>query len=135
VSDSGNSIWFAPSGAYGSTNGQSVFTHGVNFGVFQTNSRNLQQATNELINSLQRGNGNLRSRTGYQRTTLDGRDALAIGLNNAHEATGRQEIVSVITTQLRNGELLYMIAVAPNDDFANYQNVFQNILRSLQLNA
>ncbi len=27
------------------------------------------------------------------------------------------------------------LAVAPNDDFANYQSVFQNILRSLQLNA
>ena len=133
VSYSSNSIWFAPSGGYGSTNGQSVFTHGVNFGVAQTNSRNLQQATNELINSLQQGNGNLRSRTGYQQTTIDGRSALAIGLNNVNEATGRQEIVSVVTTQLRNGELLYMIAVAPNDDFANYQNVFQNILRSVRM--
>ena len=133
VSDSSNSIWFAPSGAYGSTNGQSVFTHGVNFGVAQTSSRNLQQATNELISSLQQGNGNLRSRTGYQRTTIDGRNALAIGLNNVNEATGRPEIVSIVTMQLRNGELLYMIAVAPNDDFANYQNVFQNILRSMQV--
>jgi hypothetical protein len=135
VSDSGNSIWFAPAGAYGSTNGQSVFTHGVNFGVFQPNSRNLQQATNELINSLQQGNGNLRSRGGYLRTTIDGRDALSIALNNVNEATGRQEIVTVITTQLRNGGVLYMIAVAPNDDFANYQNVFQNILRSVQVSA
>ncbi|HYV24553.1 MAG TPA: M48 family metallopeptidase [Pyrinomonadaceae bacterium] len=134
VSDSSNSIWFAPSGGYGSTNGQSVFTHGVNFGLAQTNSRNLQQATDELVNGLQQGNNNLRSRTGYQRTTIDGRTALAIGLNNVNEATGRQEIVSVVTTQLRNGELLYMIAVAPNDDFANYQSVFQNILRSMQVN-
>ncbi|HEV8138751.1 MAG TPA: M48 family metallopeptidase [Pyrinomonadaceae bacterium] len=135
VSDSGNSIWFAPSGAYGSTNGQSVFTHGVNFGVFQPNSRSLQQATNEFINSLQQGNGNLRSRGGYMQTTIDGRNALSIALNNVNEATGRQEIVTVITTQLRNGGVLYMIAVAPNDDFANYQNVFQNILRSVQVNG
>jgi beta-barrel assembly-enhancing protease len=134
VSDSGNSIWFAPSGAYGSTNGQSVFTHGVSFGTFQPNSRNLQQATNDFLNSLQQGNGNLRSRGGYMRTTIDGRNALSIALNNVNEATGRQEIVTVITTQLRSGEVLYMIAVAPNEDFGNYQNVFQNILRSMQLN-
>jgi hypothetical protein len=133
VSDSNNSIWFAPSGGYGSTNGQSIFTHGVNFGVFQPNSRNLQQATNEFINSLQQGNSNLRSRGGYLRTTLDGRNAVSIALNNVNEATGRQEIVTIITTQLRSGEVLYMIAVAPNDDFANYQNVFQNILRSMQV--
>jgi Zn-dependent protease with chaperone function len=133
VSDSSNSIWFAPSGGFGSTNGQSVFTHGVNFGVFQPNSRNLQQATNEFVNSLQQGNGNLRSRGGYMRTTIDGRNALSLALNNVNEATGRQEIVTLITTQVRNGEVLYMIAVAPNDDFANYQNVFQNILRSMQV--
>jgi hypothetical protein len=111
-----------------------VFTHGVNFGVVQTNSRNLQQATNEFINNLQQGNPNLRTRGGYQRTYVDGRSALSISLSNVNEATGRQEIVNVITTQLRNGEVLYMIAVAPNNDYSNYQNVFQNILRSLQLN-
>ncbi len=135
VSESGNSVWFAPNGGYGSANGQSVFTHGVNLGTFQSNSGNLQQATNEFISSLQQGNGNLRARGGYLRTTIDGRNALSIALNNVNEATGRQEIVTVITTQLRNGEVFYMIAVAPNDDFANYQGVFQNILRSVQLNA
>ena len=65
---------------------------------------------------------------------MDGRNALSIALNNVNEATGRQEIVTVITTQLRNGGVRYMIAVAPNDDFGNYQNVFQNILQSMQVN-
>jgi hypothetical protein len=55
-------------------------------------------------------------------------------LSNTNEATGRAEIVNVITTQLRNGELLYMIAVSPDNEYYNYQGVFQNILRSLQLN-
>src|SRR5882672_302072 len=62
------SVWFAPNGGYGSANGQAVFTHGVNIGVAQTNSSNLQQATNNFLNNLQQGNGNLRARGGYQRT-------------------------------------------------------------------
>ena len=135
LSQSGDSVWFAPNGGYGSANGHPVFTHGVNIGTFQSNSGNLQQATNEFINGLQQGNGNLRARGGYLRTTIDGQNALSIALNNVNEATGRQEIVTIITTQLHNGEVLYMIAVAPTDDFANYQNTFQNILRSVQLNA
>src|SRR5262245_34439845 len=45
-----NSVWFAPEGAYGQYNGQAIFTHGVNFGVAQTNSQNLQQATSEFVN-------------------------------------------------------------------------------------
>ena len=32
----GNSVWFVPEGGYGQFNGQPVFTHGVNFGVAQT---------------------------------------------------------------------------------------------------
>jgi Zn-dependent protease with chaperone function len=134
LSDQGNSVWFAPEGAYGSANGQAVYTHGVNFGLSQSNSRNLQQATNDFINGLQQGSGNLRARSGYQRTSINGRSALSITLNNTNEATGRPEIVHVITTQLRNGELFYMIAVSPDNEYNNYQGVFQNILRSLQLN-
>ena len=129
------SVWFAPQGAFGSTgNGQSVFTHGVNIGIAQTNSPNLQQATNDFLNTLQQGNGNLRSRSGYQRTYVNGRNGLSISLSNTNEATGRAEVVNVVTTLLRNGELLYIISVSPESDYYNYQNTFQNILRSVQLN-
>jgi len=135
VSEGNSSVWFAPDGAFGEINGHPVFTHGVSIGVTQTNRGNLQQATNEFLNGLQQGNPNLRSRSGYQRTSIDGRTALSISLSNLNQATGRAEIVNVITTQLRNGELLYLIAVAPDTDFYNYQGVFQNVLRSLQLNG
>jgi len=128
------SVWFAPNGGYGSSNGQAVFTHGVNIGMAQTNSRNLQQATNEFLNGLQQGNGNLRSRSGYQRTYVAGRNGQSISLSNTNEATGSPEVVNVVTTLLRNGELLYIITVAPESDYSNYQSTFQNILRSVQLN-
>jgi predicted Zn-dependent protease len=131
---SNNSVWFSPEGAYGQAQGQAVFTHGVNFGVTQTQSRNLQQATDELLQSLGAGNGNLRQRSGYQRTTLSGRTALTTSFSNVNEATGQAEIVTVVTTQLRNGELFYMIAVTPQNESGTYQTAFRNILRSLQLN-
>ena len=128
------SVWYAPNGGYGSSNGQSVFTHGVNVGVAQTNSRNLQQATNDFVNTLQQSSGNLRSRSGYQRTDVAGRNGLSISLSNTNEATGQQEIVNVVTTQLRNGELLYIITVAPENDYNAYLSTFQSVLRSVQLN-
>jgi Zn-dependent protease with chaperone function len=129
----GNSVWFAPNGGYGQYNGQAVFTHGVNFGVAQTNSRNLQQATNELINSLAQGNNSLRTSGGYQRTTIDGHSGLWTMLSNVNEATGRPENIRLITAQLRNGQLFYMIAVAPQNE-RNFDSAFQNVLRSLRLN-
>ena len=130
----GNGVWFAPNGGYGSANGQDVFTHGVNIGVAQTNSRDLQEATNDFLSGLQQGNGNLRPRSNYQRTSIAGRNALSMSLGNVNEATGRAEVVNIVMTQLRNGELLYIIAVSPETDYNHYQSTFQNILRSLQLN-
>ncbi|HEV7799262.1 MAG TPA: M48 family metallopeptidase [Pyrinomonadaceae bacterium] len=129
-----NSVWFAPEGAYGQNQNQAVYTHGVNFGIAQTQSRNLQQATNEFLNSLGAGSGNLRQRSGLQRTTVAGRTGLTTTLTNINEATGQAEVVTVITTQLRNGQLFYMIAVAPENESASYQAAFRNILRSLQIN-
>jgi len=129
----GSSVWFVPDGAYGSVNGQAVYTHGASFGVAQTNNRNLQSATQEFINSLAQGSNSLRVNGGYQRTTLSGRTALFTSLSNVNEATGRPENVRVITTQLRNGQLLYMIAVAPQNE-RNFENAFQTILQSLRIN-
>jgi Zn-dependent protease with chaperone function len=129
-----NGIWFAPNGAYGSANGQAVFTHAVNFGTAQTSYRSLQQATNDFINSLQRASNNLRSNTGYQRNDIDGRNGLLLTLNNLNEATGERETVSVATTLLRNGQLFYMISVSPSNEYNTYQNTFSQILRSLRLN-
>ena len=133
LSDQG-SVWFAPEGAYGSTNGQVVYTHGVNLGTTRTNSRNLQQATNEFVSALQQGNGNLRARGNYQRMDVDGRDGLLITLGNSNEATGRAEIINLVTTQLRSGDLLYLITVSPESEYSSYQSTFLNILRSLRLN-
>lgn len=130
-----NTLWFAPNGAYGTSgNGQTVFTHAVNLGVTQTRYRNLQQATDEFINGLQRGNSNLHARGGYQRMDVDGRYGQLLTLDNVNEATGRAEIINVVTTQLRNGDLFYLIAVSPSDDYRTYQNTFLTIVRSLRLN-
>ena len=124
----GNSVWFVPEGAYGQYNGQAVYTHGASFGVAQTNNRNLQSATQELVNSLAQGNNNLRSSSGYQRTTLSGRNALFSTLSNVNEATGRPETVRLVTTQLRNGQLFYMIAVAPQNE-RGFNNAFEQIMQ------
>jgi len=129
----GNSVWFVPEGAYGQYNGQAVYTHGVSFGVAQTNSRNLQSATQELVNNFAQGNNNLRTSGGYQRSTLDGRTALWTTLTNVNEATGRPETIRLITTQLRSGQLFYMVAVAPQNE-RGFDTAFNQVLQSLRIN-
>lgn len=125
-------IWFAPEGAYGQYRERSVFTHGVNLGVARPLSRNLQRATNELINGLLQGNSNMRSRSKRQ-TTLAQHNAYYSSFTNFSEATGEQEIIEVYTMMLRDGELFYVITVVPESEYRDYQPTFQRILGSLSL--
>ncbi|MDQ3174901.1 MAG: M48 family metalloprotease [Acidobacteriota bacterium] len=129
-----DSVWFAPEGGYGQHQGQDVFTHGVNFGVSRTQSRDLRQATQELINSLAQGNSNLRQSANFQRTTVSGRTGLSAGLSNVNSATGQRESVTLVSTQLRNGDLFYMVAVAPQSEARSFASAFNNILRSIRIN-
>ena len=119
-----NSVWFAPEGGYGQHQGQDVFTHGVNFGVFNSQSNDLRQATQELINSLAQGNSSMRSSGAAQRSSLAGRSGYSVQLTNVNEATGQRENVAMVTTQLRNGEVFYMIAVAPQSEARSFTNAF-----------
>lgn len=130
-----NSVWFSPEGGYGQYQNRAVFTHGVNFGVAQTQNRNLQQATQELINGLTQGNPSLRRSTNFQRVTVSGRAGLSTGLTNVNQATGQTETVTLITAPLRNGGVFYMIAVAPQSEARSFTSAFNNVLRSVRLSS
>jgi beta-barrel assembly-enhancing protease len=128
-----NGLWYAPRGAYGTANGQTVFTHGVTFGAVQTQSRNLQQATTEFINTLTQSSNSMRGRGGSQRMDIDGRYGQLISFDTINEATGRPELINIATTQMRDGHLFYMITVSPTDEYSRYQNTLLAILRSVRM--
>jgi len=131
---SNDSVTFAPEGAYREVQGQFVFTHGIQVGAVRAQSNSLRAATDELIRGLAQGNQNLRRNGGYQRETLGRRDALAVSLTNISELTGRPELVTVFTTMLRSGDLLYLIAVAPQDESQDYQRTFIAVLGTVSVN-
>ena len=131
---SNDGVTFAPEGAYREVQGQFVFTHGIQVGSAPAQSNSLRAATDELIRALTQGNRNLRRNGGYQQETLGRRDAYAVSLTNISELTGRPELVSVYTTLLRNGDLLYLIAVAPQDESQDYQRTFMAVLGTVSVN-
>jgi hypothetical protein len=47
--------------------------------------------------------------------------------------TGRREVVNVYTALLRNGPLLYVIQLVPEDDSQKYVQAFNDMIRSLRL--
>src|SRR5882672_614128 len=128
-----NSVTFAPEGAYGQSNGRSIFTHGVEVGLARNESHDLQTAATELIDALAKGNPNLSRPSRWDRVNIAGRRGLRTILSNTSEVTREPEAIEVFATQLRDGNLFYAIAVAPRDDFPAYRSVFDRVASSIQL--
>ena len=124
---------YAPDGGFVESNGRSAFTHGVQFGVAQGASGNLQRDTEQLLQGFARSNPNLRNR-GSRRESVGGRSGLTTVLSNTSDVTGRPELVSVSTTQLRNGNMLFLIAVAPEEDADDYAAAFRRVRQGLRIN-
>jgi hypothetical protein len=64
---------------------------------------------------------------------MDARTALFTTLTNVNEATGRPENIKLITTQLRNGQVFYMVAVAPQNE-RGFDSAFNQVLQSIRIN-
>lgn len=128
-----NSVTFAPEGGYGEHGGQSVFTHGLQVGVEQSNARNLRTATNQLVQGLAQSNPQLRQSGGYSNVRVGGRPGLATVLTNVSDVTRQQERIALYTTQLNDGSLFFMVGVAPAREFNAYRQIFNRSVESLQL--
>jgi hypothetical protein len=129
---SGNEMTFAPEGAYGDVQGRFVFTHGLMVGTTRGGG-NLRQATDSFLNQLAQGNPSLRQQSGYQRGSVSGREALAVTMSNVSEASGGAETIVLYTSMFGNGELFYMVGVAPQNEYRSYQGIFQTVLTSIRL--
>ena len=125
-------ITFAPDGAYGSIKGQAVFTHGVEFGVSRKESHDLDTATQELIDSLTRGNPRMSTPGRFRRVSIGRRPGLNATMQNVSEVSDQSETVDVLTTQLDGGGLFYAIAVVPSGQYEEYAPTFRRVFDSVQ---
>jgi Zn-dependent protease with chaperone function len=126
----GSQAAFAPQGAYGDQG----ITRGLMVGFESTQSRNLATNSQNYVNSVLQGNAYLSQRSGFVQTNIGGQQGYSIQLSGRSQLTGRAEIVTIFTTQMRNGQLFYMITVAPQDEAASYSQAFRGIINSVQIN-
>jgi hypothetical protein len=128
----GSAVTFAPEGAYGEANGQSVFTHGVEVGSSRNETHDLQTATDELIAALASGNPQLSRPSQYDRVKVGGRSGLRAVMSNTSSLDESENVV-LFTAQLHDGSLFHAVAVAPVADFQSYSRIFDRVIASIQL--
>ena len=130
---SNNSVKFVPQNGYGEYRGQVTLTHGAEAGVARASSRDLNQATQTLINGFIQSNEGMRLAGQQQQGRLSNRAAIRSPLIG-RSALGGNERVDVYTTMLRDGNLFYVLTVVPQREEDLYAPTFNRVVQSVRLN-
>jgi beta-barrel assembly-enhancing protease len=130
---SNNAVKYVPANGYGQVSeGQTVFTHGVELGVARANSRDLAEATETLLGAFARSNPELRRSGETREIAISERRALAVPLVN-RSALGGDERIGLYTTFLADGNLFYYATIVPDREADVYRPAFDRIGRSIRL--
>jgi hypothetical protein len=127
-----SSIKVVPQNGYGQLNGQSVFTHGVEFGIAKAASRDLREATRAFLQAIAQNNPQLRLSGDQQDVQISSRTALMTTLSNPSPLGGTERI-TISTAFLVDGNLFYYLTVAPATDADALQQTFRRIGQSIRL--
>ena len=133
--DQSASVTIAPrEGIVQGSNGGSGIGYGaiVSYYFPESQTRDLQQATDELINRLRGSNPSMQVASGSRRRVkIDGSNGLVTTLASNSPYQGHTES-DVLLTVIRPQGLFYMIFVAPQSEFRNLQGTFDEMVRSIR---
>lgn len=124
-----NELWLAPRGAYGDDG----ITHGALIGTFKSQSRDLATVTDEYVKGILQSNSYLRQNGGYSRITMGRRSGYSTVLSGTSPITRNVEVTTIYTVMLSDGQMLYVITVAPQNEQRFYTNAFRNLVRSVRI--
>jgi hypothetical protein len=132
----GSTLGFAPDGGVvDDGHGNAALAYGVIISVFEPHNDSggditLEAATDQLLENLQRSNTQMRLVHQHERMRLGGQSALSTFLSNASSAGGRES--DWLVTTLRPNGLLYIVCVAPQNDYDSYDRAFQALIDSVR---
>lgn len=91
----------------------------------------LAEATEQLLNNLQRSNSSMRITRSHERIRIGGQQAYLTEASNQSPAGGR-ETDWIFTVISPNGELYYFVGVVPQNDFNRYNRAFEDVVDSVK---
>ncbi|HEV7428674.1 MAG TPA: M48 family metallopeptidase [Thermoanaerobaculia bacterium] len=137
-------VTFAPQGGIGNVNGQTdvvvgaIVNHYDPFGNANgggyTGNVTLQDATNDLLATVRRSSPYLQVVSGsQQQLRVNGGRAMSAALRGRDPNTGLDERITVVTRQLSDEHLVYMLFITPERDASRYSSVLNAMAGSLQI--
>lgn len=96
----------------------------------------LAAATEDLLRHLQDSNPYLDPIQGSQRrTTVAGRSALVVSLAGRSPSSGVEERVTLVTQQVPDGHIVYLLLIAPRGEYATLAPTFEHMVGSLRVDT
>ena len=149
-SDNGSGVTIAPEGGItGDRQGEQGIVYGMiinRYDPFESadgyprrderaGGADLEQATDDLVEQVLRTNTYLRrSSRSPRREEIDGRRALSLTLTGRSPLTGQDETVTVLTRELRRGDVIYSLLIAPSREYGDLEDTFDRMVESLRVN-
>jgi hypothetical protein len=133
IKDDGSDLIFAPTGGYEENNGGINVTHGIFVGLQSVANVNLRSATDVLVQQVISSNSGFRVEREKDRIDFLGQEGYYTILTGPSAISGVGEINQMYTTSAADGRVLYLNAIAPEDEVMVYQATFINIVNSLRL--
>ncbi len=109
----------------------------VGYGVIVSSSSppsgavDLNQGTQDLIRQLQQSNPGMRPSGNSRRSRVGGDQAMVTTLYSSSPYQGQREIDMLVTVARPQG-LFYMVFIAPENEFAQVQAAYEQMLKSVQ---
>lgn len=149
----GTGVTIAPPGGIGNAGGQQVVVYGAMINHYDPSGTHqgmglrpmtssggysnmtLEDATSDLLAAIQQGSPHLRmvGKKG-QRLKMANGTALAVAMRGVDPVTGINERVTLVTRQLPDNHLLYLLFIVPNKEASNYNDVLNQMVSSMQVN-
>ena len=133
VAAANNSITYAPQGAYFQGTTATRRSRTASRSASRRARATCSATPTRCCATSRRGTRDLRQQGNSKNDSVGGRSGITIPLANVSEVTGQPEYISLSTTQLRDGSLLYVIGVAPRTEAGTYDNTFKKIRQSIQI--
>jgi Zn-dependent protease with chaperone function len=128
----GNAMTIAPDG--GIIN--NALAYGMMIASFEPDYRrqkriSLEEATDQLLNDLERSNPSMRITRRREGIRVGGRSAYLMEASNQSPAAGR-ETDWIVTVFAPDGLLYYFVGVAPQNEFSKYSRTFEDVIESVR---
>lgn len=116
---------------------QSAIAYGIVVQSVPANDPDFDQATQSVVSSLERKNAGLRASGRAERISINGAQGRSVYLSGPsplQRDSGRvPERDWLVTVPRSDGGLVYLVFIAPEDDFPQLRATFQRVLGTLQV--